>query len=154
MTVLPLVFCGVLSLPTVPSPVGHWRAALDLAARSPLLYPTVGFHPHEADDVSPAMLEDLEELARRPEVVGVGEIGLDFYRNLSSEQNQRTLIDRQLEIARGVQRLPELTLARRAIARGDVDDFVLLESLRQADHLRAQRRLRGAHRLQELRPRR
>jgi thiol-disulfide isomerase/thioredoxin len=31
MTVLPLVLCGVLAFPNLPSPVGHWRAALDLA---------------------------------------------------------------------------------------------------------------------------
>ncbi|MGE3074319.1 MAG: TatD family hydrolase [Dehalococcoidia bacterium] len=73
--------------------------ALDLAQRSPLLFPTVGFHPHEADDVTPAMLADLESQARLKEVVAIGEIGLDSYRNLSSEANQRKLIDAQLEIA-------------------------------------------------------
>lgn len=73
--------------------------ALELATRSPLLFPTVGFHPHEADDVTEAMLTELESLVALTEVVGVGEIGLDFYRNLSGESNQRRLIDRQLEIA-------------------------------------------------------
>ncbi|MEO8538479.1 MAG: TatD family hydrolase [bacterium] len=73
--------------------------ALELAERSPALFPTVGFHPHEADDVTPAMLADLESQAARPEVVAIGEIGLDFYRKLSGEAAQRDLIDRQLEIA-------------------------------------------------------
>ncbi|MGE0598767.1 MAG: TatD family hydrolase [Dehalococcoidia bacterium] len=73
--------------------------ALGLSRRSPLLFPAVGFHPHEADDVTPAMLADLEAQARLDEVVAIGEIGLDSYRNLSSEANQRTLIDAQLEIA-------------------------------------------------------
>ena len=73
--------------------------ALELAARSPLLFPTVGFHPHEADEVTPAMLTELEALARLPEVVAIGEIGLDFYRNLSGEAAQRSLIDAQLAIA-------------------------------------------------------
>lgn len=73
--------------------------ALELAARSPLLFPTLGFHPHEADHVTPAMLAELEALAGRPEVVAVGEIGLDFYRNLSSEAAQRRLLDSQLGIA-------------------------------------------------------
>ena len=78
--------------------------ALELAARSPLLFPTVGFHPHEADDISEAMLTELASLAALPEVVGIGEIGLDFYRNLSSEGNQRRLLDRQLELALTVQK--------------------------------------------------
>lgn len=73
--------------------------ALELAARSPLLRPTVGFHPHEADNVSETMLTDLEAQASTHEVVAIGEIGLDFYRNLSSHENQRRLLDRQLEIA-------------------------------------------------------
>lgn len=80
------------------------EAALRLAERSPLLYPTVGFHPHEADEVSPTMLDELEALARRTDVVAVGEIGLDFYRNLATESNQRALLDRQLEIALGVRK--------------------------------------------------
>lgn len=72
---------------------------LELAERSPLLFPTVGFHPHEADDVTPAMLAELESLARLPQVVGVGEIGLDNYRHHSTAANQRRLIDAQLDIA-------------------------------------------------------
>ena len=73
--------------------------ALELSARSPLLHPTVGFHPHEADSVTSTMLRDLESQAAWPEVVAIGEIGLDFYRNLSTERNQRALLDSQLEIA-------------------------------------------------------
>jgi TatD DNase family protein len=73
--------------------------ALEMARTSRLLHATVGYHPHEADDVSEGMLQDLEAQVALPEVVAVGEIGLDFYRNLSSEANQRRLIDRQLEIA-------------------------------------------------------
>ena len=73
--------------------------ALELAQRSPLLFPAVGYHPHEADDVTPAMLGELESQARRDEVIAIGEIGLDSYRNLSSDTNQRKLIDAQLEIA-------------------------------------------------------
>ena len=78
--------------------------ALELSARSRLLHPTVGFHPHEADSVTPAMLRDLESQAARSEVVAIGEIGLDFYRNLATERNQRALLDSQLEIALRLQK--------------------------------------------------
>ena len=73
--------------------------ALELATREPGVHPAVGFHPHEADGVSSTMLADLESLARLDEVVAVGEIGLDFYRGLATESNQRRLLDAQLEIA-------------------------------------------------------
>jgi TatD DNase family protein len=75
------------------------EAALTMAANEPSVFPTVGFHPHEADEVSQAMLVDLEAQAALPEVVAVGEIGLDFYRGLAEETNQRRLIEAQLEIA-------------------------------------------------------
>ncbi len=75
------------------------EAAIAMAAGREGIFPTVGFHPHEADDVSRAMLAELEALAALPEVVAVGEIGLDFYRGLAEEKNQRRLIDTQLEIA-------------------------------------------------------
>ncbi len=65
--------------------------------------------------------------------------------------------DGQLQVARGVQRLPELALARRPVADGYVDDFILLEELCPApelgDELEAVAGLGAADRLQELGPR-
>jgi len=73
--------------------------ALRLSEKEPLLIPTVGFHPHEAKDVSPAMLLELESQAKLEEVKAVGEIGLDFYRDHSPHDVQRKVLDAQLEIA-------------------------------------------------------
>ena len=59
------------------------RAAVALAERyveTPCaLYAAVGVHPTAADDLSPATLAELRELARHPRVVAIGEIGLDYY---------------------------------------------------------------------------
>lgn len=74
-------------------------AAISLAATSPILFPTVGFHPHHAGEVTSAMLSELESLVRMDEVVAVGEIGLDFYRDLSPRDAQRRVLDEQLAIA-------------------------------------------------------
>jgi len=75
-------------------------AALELARRAGFgVYPTVGYHPHEAATVTQAMLDELESQARLPQVVAVGEIGLDFYRDLSPHPVQRTILDAQLAIA-------------------------------------------------------
>jgi Tat protein secretion system quality control protein TatD with DNase activity len=57
------------------------RQAVDLAEREPDVFACVAIHPHHAADLTPAALTELEELASRPKVVGIGEIGLDFYRN-------------------------------------------------------------------------
>jgi TatD DNase family protein len=73
--------------------------ALALATRYPLLAPAVGIHPHDAKDVTSAVLAELESLAARPEVVAVGEIGLDFYRDNSPRDVQRRILDDQLALA-------------------------------------------------------
>lgn len=75
------------------------HAALDLAGRDPMLSPTVGIHPHDAKDVTPGMFAELESLAALPEVVAVGEIGLDFYRDHSPRDVQRLVLDDQLALA-------------------------------------------------------
>ena len=74
-------------------------AAIGLGARSAIVFPAVGFHPHDAKDVTPASLAELEALASLPAVVAVGEIGLDHYRDHSPRDVQRRALDAQLEIA-------------------------------------------------------
>jgi TatD DNase family protein len=76
------------------------RAAAALAAAHPgTIQAAVGIHPHFAADASDAAWEDLAALAAEPAVVAVGEIGLDFYRNLSPPPVQRAAFDRQLALA-------------------------------------------------------
>ena len=75
------------------------HAAIELAATSPIAHPTVGFHPHDSKDLTPALLAEMESLAARPEVVGIGEIGLDFVREHSPRDVQRRALDEQLGIA-------------------------------------------------------
>ena len=72
---------------------------LQLAERFAIAFPSVGIHPHDAKDVTPASLLELESLAALAEVVAIGEIGLDFYRDHSPHDVQRAVLDAQLEIA-------------------------------------------------------
>lgn len=73
--------------------------ALEIASRSSIVYPAVGYHPHEADGVGAAQLAELESLAALPQVIAIGEIGLDFFRWNSAEAAQRRLFDAQLDLA-------------------------------------------------------
>lgn len=73
--------------------------ALELAAESAIVFPAVGFHPHEAGTVTAQMLADLEAQVAREDVVAVGEIGLDFYRDHSTPEDQRRVLAAQLDIA-------------------------------------------------------
>lgn len=75
------------------------RAALDLAASSGLVHAAVGFHPHDAKDIGHADLDLLRQQAGRDDVVAVGELGLDFYRDLSARDVQREVLEAQLAVA-------------------------------------------------------
>lgn len=74
-------------------------AAIAFAASREGIFPTVGFHPHEAKEITAAMLLELDSLVALPEVVAVGELGLDFFRDHSGPLDQRRILDAQLEIA-------------------------------------------------------
>ena len=63
------------------------------------LVATSGIHPHHASDASREALGEIAELARRPEIVAVGECGLDYNRNFSPPDAQRRAFEAQLEIA-------------------------------------------------------
>jgi TatD DNase family protein len=70
------------------------RFVVELAARRPDVHAAVGVHPHDATSLDDAMLADIEALASRPEVVAVGEIGLDYhYMHSPKDAQQRVFRD-------------------------------------------------------------
>jgi TatD DNase family protein len=80
-------------------------AALTLARAHPgRLYATAGVHPHHAVELGAQRLGELEELARAPEVVAVGECGLDYFRDYAPRVAQREAFHRQLELAQRVRK--------------------------------------------------
>jgi TatD DNase family protein len=76
------------------------EAALELAERhSPLIRAAVGVHPHYAAATDDLAWRAIEALVDDPHCSAVGEIGLDFFRNLSPPDVQRDALDRQLSLA-------------------------------------------------------
>ena len=76
------------------------QAAIALAEAHPeLVDAAVGVHPHFSAEPSAADWDELAALAADPRVVAVGEIGLDFHRDLSPREAQRAALDRQLTMA-------------------------------------------------------
>ena len=79
------------------------RAAVALAEAHPeLIDAAVGVHPHFSAAPSAADWDELAALADGPRVVAVGEIGLDFHRDLSPREAQRAALERQLAVAAAV----------------------------------------------------
>lgn len=78
--------------------------ARELASRNPShMRATAGFHPHQAKTFGADSESVLRDLAARPEVVAIGETGLDFYRNHSPPETQQWVFERHLELAAELQ---------------------------------------------------
>jgi TatD DNase family protein len=76
------------------------REAVALAAAEPDVFATVGVHPHDVAGMQESDWPDLEELARRPRVVGIGETGLDYYYDHSPREAQQAAYRRFVAMAR------------------------------------------------------
>jgi TatD DNase family protein len=91
---------GVDTLIITGSTVETSRAAAELAARRPgHFFSTAGIHPHHAADMDDQCIPQLRELYELPQVVAVGECGLDHFRNFSPPQDQARAFHLQLELA-------------------------------------------------------
>ncbi len=72
---------------------------IELAERHPSVYASVGVHPNEREGHEPE-LEELLELASRPEVVAIGETGLDYFHGSGDLDWQRDRFRRHIAAAR------------------------------------------------------
>ena len=75
------------------------RRAVEIAEGLAGIYASVGIHPHNASSYSDSIRDRLRELARSPAVVAIGEIGLDYYRDLSPRRKQVAALMDQLSLA-------------------------------------------------------
>ena len=90
---------GVSRMVTVASNPEDAATAVALAAREPGLWATTGLHPHEADRTSRALLEEIERTAAAPEVVAIGETGLDFHYDNAARSAQLENFEAHLGLA-------------------------------------------------------
>jgi TatD DNase family protein len=80
--------------------LGSSRAAIALAHDYPAIYAVVGVQPNHLADLPVDWLAQLRELAARPKVVAIGEIGFDFYWNKAPIEQQEMVFREQLALAR------------------------------------------------------
>jgi TatD DNase family protein len=91
------------------------RAAVALAGQEEGIFAAIGVHPHHAADLDETALAELRSLAGSPGVVAIGEIGLDYFRNLAPAEVQRSAFEQQLELAAALE-LPVIVHTRDAAA--------------------------------------
>ncbi len=73
---------------------------LELVEKYDFIYGTVGLHPHDAKEMTPALLEEFRTWAGHPKILALGEIGLDYYYDLSPRETQREVFRRQIRLAK------------------------------------------------------
>ena len=90
---------GLRYIVNVGSSLSGTRKSVELSKQYDFIYATCGIHPHEADGVDDKILSELKELAGADKVVAIGEIGLDYYKNYSKAENQRSLFISLVKLA-------------------------------------------------------
>lgn len=89
----------ILSLGLIDE-AASYRKAFEIVDGHPQIYTSIGCTPHDASTFGAEGEKVLEEVASRPRLVAVGEIGLDYHYNLSPPDVQREVFRRQIRVAR------------------------------------------------------
>ncbi len=85
---------------TVGTEKKDWRRTLEITNSHPSIYAILGVHPHNAKEIDGETYPTLRELFRHEKVKAYGEIGLDFFRNLSPRDVQLRRFREQIGLAR------------------------------------------------------
>ena len=96
---------GIENIITIGIGVQECKAALRIAEAYPAVYAAIGIHPHNAKSLDLKTLDFLEDNANNKKVVALGEMGLDFFRNHSSREDQIRAFRAQLDLAKS-EKLP------------------------------------------------
>ena len=92
---------GVNIIVTVGTNLKLSGKAAEIAEKYENIYATVGIHPHDVAKTDQKTLDALKELiGKNKKIVAYGEIGLDFFRNISPREKQRDMFGQQLELAK------------------------------------------------------
>ncbi len=87
--------------------------SIELAAKYDFIYAAVGIHPHDVSKCVDEDIEILKEFSKKSKVVAIGEIGLDYYYNYSSVEDQKRWFAMQIKLAEEL-KLPFIVHSRDA----------------------------------------
>lgn len=119
---------GVKYITNIGTDLATSRATLELTRKYPFVYGAAGFHPHEAKSMTDEALDEIVSMLGDGKIRAMGEIGLDYYYDLSERDVQRSAFARQLEIAKELD-LPVVIHEREACA--DMLDILSASGVRR-----------------------
>ena len=95
---------GVNRFICVGTNVQDSRKCLELANAHEKIYATAGVHPHDAKDTSKDYLDQIYDLLKSDKMIAAGEMGLDYYRNISEPEIQNRVFREQMELAQSLRK--------------------------------------------------
>lgn len=95
---------GIAYIVNVGASLESTETTIALTRKYPFIYGAAGVHPNETGALNEENFAWLEQQCRQPKVAAVGEIGLDYYWDKPSHETQKKWFERQLDLARDVQK--------------------------------------------------
>lgn len=95
---------GIIAFINPATNLKNSQQIVTMAEEIPALYAAIGFHPNDTAEFDQSALDRLRKLASHPKVVAVGEIGLDYYWDKVSRPIQQEVFERQLALAREIEK--------------------------------------------------
>ena len=90
---------GVNRFICVGTNVKDSKKSLSITENHENIFASAGVHPHDAKDVSESFIDDIYKLMENDNMVAIGEIGLDYFRNISKPEIQKEIFVSQMKIA-------------------------------------------------------
>ena len=90
---------GVSRLVCVGTNVEDSKKCLSITENNDDIFASSGVHPHDAKDVTEGYTDEIYELMEYESMIAIGEIGLDYYRNLSEPEIQKKVFKELMEVA-------------------------------------------------------
>lgn len=94
---------GVRYLINVGTDFESSKACIALSEKYDFIYATAGIHPHDAKDATPENMCQIAGLLKHPRIVAIGEVGLDYYRNLSPADVQIKILTQFFDLSKQYQ---------------------------------------------------
>lgn len=104
---------GVGMIADIGADIASSKKAMELSEQYDFIYAVVGVHPSEVEPMQPSDIAWLREMAKKPKVVAIGEIGLDYHYEEPERELQKKWFKAQLELAKEV-KLPVSIHSREA----------------------------------------
>jgi len=95
----------------VNSDISSAKKVKDLAQEYPSIFFTIGHHPHYAEKFRKNIIDEIKPLFEHPKLVAIGEVGLDYYRNLSKKESQIKVFNEFIGLSKQLS-LPLITHCR------------------------------------------